>query len=252
MSGVGFGRREEARMTITLVRLVMSCILMALPCMVNADPGGNQPDPANHDDTDATFKRAVKEWTELSRYMRERTRALVDRTAEFRVQIKQREEELQELHAEVAGIEERLERQRDLERLILEHLQETLDREDERRKLIRQLLNMDDTRPDEQRSAANSVLVTAKVTTHRKLGAGSIEPGGGLYLYRTDFAVVTPTDLAGTILMMEALVDDPAMSANAVVTVRIPPAMPQAARTARKSCRIERSQIVSKTGPDPH
>ena len=98
----------------------------------------------------------------------------------------------------------------------------------------------------------NSVLVTARVTAHHKSGAGCMEPGGGFYLYLTDFVIRTPTNFADVVLTMQTIGQDAALyQSNAVATVRIPTASLQAAKAGRKPCRIERSQIIDNTSSPP-
>jgi hypothetical protein len=50
-----------------------------------------------------------------------------------------------------------------------------------------------------------NTIVTARVTAHRMTAAGSMDPGGGFYLYQTDFIVTAPTNSAGVVLTMESI-----------------------------------------------
>jgi hypothetical protein len=54
-----------------------------------------------------------------------------------------------------------------------------------------------------------NTVVTARVTAHRITAAGSMEPGDGFYLHRTDFVVTAPINCLGVVLTMESLRSDP-------------------------------------------
>ena len=93
-----------------------------------------------------------------------------------------------------------------------------------------------------------NTLVTAKLTAHRMTGAGSMEPGGGFYSYETSYVVASPTNFAGVVLIRHSLGSGPDESeTNALVTVRMPTALLDAARANGKPCQIEATQITNKT-----
>jgi len=93
-----------------------------------------------------------------------------------------------------------------------------------------------------------NTIVTASVTGHRITAAGSMEPGGGFYLYQTDFVVTVPTNYTGIVLTMESFGSDARLSkSNAVVEIDVPTASLKDARSKGKPHRIEPSQIKIKT-----